>query len=181
MTLFLALFALHPFSIELFWCSETALQMVSSIWLGAVGLCLAVSIDRPVKAGLIGIILLVAAHAIYQTAMAYLLAACCLGFAALIVRDAASLTLFRSRLARVAVVIALSAPAYLATVRLVFVWPLGKPWARAGLFAQASLDRLLNATESEARSAEEYCPSVDSWPAKESAILMGNVAVVCLP
>ena len=74
-----------------------------------------------------------------------------------------------------------SGPDVRVAATLVSVWPLGKPWARAGLFAQASGDRLLNATESEARSAEEYCPSVDSWPAKESAILMGNVAVVCLP
>jgi hypothetical protein len=34
------------------------------------------------------------------------------------------------------------------------------------------------ATESEAPSAEEHCPAVDSWPAKESAILSGNVAFV---
>jgi hypothetical protein len=392
MTLFLALFTLHPFSIELFWFSETTLQMVSSIWLGAVGLYVAVLMDRPVRAGLLGITLIVMALAMYQTVMAYLLGAGALALAAhvaLVHRDGAGIRgLLGSRAVRGVVVLMMSVPTYLAAVRLVsaltgvgtdarvsigtmfadpgqelvavaravrtalwpwpdaaFVpvaaslilllvlivsaavvasvplrhrrpwaaliclglivgalicaaglpqlgdsdwlaprtvvavsvvtagtvmlawdavrlralhaamasavallclsyvgtanrvlsdqrlvntwdaqlvarivsrlesepqwsetealavvstsWPysaelgtrftdinasaLNKPWARAGLVEQSSGHRLLNATEVEARSAEEYCASVDPWPAPESAILMGRLAVVCLP
>lgn len=119
MVIFLALFALHPFSVEFFWFSETTLHMVMSVWVAAVGLYLSVSIKRALWAAAVGGTLIVLSLAMYQTVIAYILAVCALALSARIVRDGATATILRSHAMRGTIVAVICVPVYLALVRAI--------------------------------------------------------------
>jgi hypothetical protein len=148
MTLFLALFTLHPFITEFFHFTDATVVIALAIWLASLGLYVATRVSRTLPAIVGGIVLIAAALSIYQTAISFVVTVCLL---ALVVRlgrveSADSEAFFRSRQARAFIAALVSVPVYLVSVRVVALVsgvPSGGPTQLPGLADPVDLLRVI--------------------------------------
>jgi hypothetical protein len=175
-TIFITFFVLHPFNTEFFHFSDVTLNIAIAIWLASVGLYVATSVRRFFPAAMGGGLLIVISLSIYQTAIAYLLAACALSLIARfshLEEDNESLT--TSSQVRATMITLASVPIYLVLTRLVSVLTGVALDSRTSLRSLANIQEKFWVVCDAVKKA--LLPSVGILPTAISVLLIG---LLCL-
>jgi hypothetical protein len=179
MTLFLALFTLHPFATEFFHFTDATLVIAVAMWLASAGVYLAARSSRTLPGLVGGVILIALALSMYQTAISFVVTVCLLAVVVRIARLEPSEggTLRQAPQVRAWIAAVVSVPVYLLAVRIVSL-ATGEPSATTQLLGLSSPIESLRLVSDFVRTAVVPWPAIT--PRAATLVLLALLALSAL-